>query len=47
MSEKGEYVDKSYSKAFELYREASERKNNIGSFMIAQYAEVIINNIII
>ena len=39
MYEKGLYVEQSYLKAFELYREASEKGNSKATFMIGYYAE--------
>lgn len=39
MYEKGEYIDKSYSKAFELYREASDAGSSTASYNIAAFAE--------
>ena len=39
MYEKGLYVEQSYLKAFELYREASEKGNSKATYMIGYYAE--------
>ena len=39
MYEKGLYVEQSYLKAFELYREASEKGNSKATFIIGYYAE--------
>ena len=39
MYEKGFYVEQSYLKAFQLYREASEKGNSKATYMIGYYAE--------
>ena len=39
MYEKGLYVEQSYLKAFELYRQASEKGNSKATYMIGYYAE--------
>jgi TPR repeat protein len=40
MYEKGEYVEKNFSKAFDLYKVCSEMGNSVASYKIGTFAEV-------